>query len=109
MVMRVLKPRSKIGLPIAPIPLFAQLIVLGSPYGLDASCIRCTRFGNSDGADPRALHLLHEPDGHRPDLAGPGHRQTERRHPHAADEIRRLNLTSFSLSTTCSRLLHSFS
>ena len=102
--MRVLKPASKFGLPIAPTPLFAQPILLRSPYGLDASCIRCTCFRNTNGLDAGSLYLFHEPNGCRPDLAGTGDRQAERRHPYDAIQIWRLNPASFPFSIPGLRL-----
>src|SRR6267378_4311898 len=90
MVIRVLKPIAKIGLSIAPFPYVRQLTSLGSPYGLDASRIRCTCFRNTDGADSRLVHLLDEPDVHRAGLAGPSHRQAACRNQHARDKVRRL-------------------
>jgi len=60
---------------------FVQFILLGGPYGLDASRFRSTRFRNSDGPDARGLHLFYEPPDDRADLAGAGHRQTGCRNP----------------------------
>src|SRR6266849_10991138 len=77
------------------VPMFVQLTVLGSPYGLDASCIRCTCFRNSDGTGPRAVHLFDEPHGDRLDLASPSHRKAECRHPYAGDQVRRLSFQRF--------------
>src|SRR5258707_8013832 len=98
MVIRVLKPITKIGLSIAPFPYVRQPTSLGSPYGLDASCIRRTCFRNTDGADSRLVHLLDEPDVHRAGLAGPDHRQAACRNQDARDKVRRLNVPSFPLS-----------
>src|SRR6266481_9924932 len=109
MVIRVLKPITKVGLSIAPSLTFAQPTSLGSPYGLDASCIRCTCFRNSNGADSRLVHLLDEPDVHSAGLAGPSHRQAACRNQHARDKVRRLNVPAFPLSKPGSRLLLSFS
>src|SRR5260370_31460490 len=109
MVIRVLKPIAKVGLSIAPFPYVRQLTSLGSPYGLDASCIWCTCFRNTDGADSRLVHLLDEPDVHRAGLAGPSHRQAACRNQHARDKVRRLNVPSFPLSKPRSRLLLCFS
>jgi len=109
MVIRVLKPITKVGLSIAPSLTFAQLTSLGGPYGLDASRIRCTGFRNTDGADSRLVHLLDEPDVHRAGLAGPGHRQAACRNHDARDKVRQLNVPSFPLSKPGSRLLLSFS
>src|SRR6266702_3916242 len=109
MVMRVPELYFDVGPSIAPKLLFAQIIVLGSPHGLDASCIRCACLRNPDGFDVGALYLLDEPDGHRADMASTGHCQAERRYPHAGDQVRRLGAASFSLSTTCPRLLQPFS
>jgi hypothetical protein len=95
MVIRVLKPITKVGLSIAPSLTFAQLTSLGGPYGLDASRIRCTGFRNTDGADSRLVHLLDEPDVHRAGLAGPGHRQAACRNQHARDKVRRLRSRRF--------------
>ena len=96
--MRVLKPTARVGLSIAASITFAQLTLLGSPYGLDTSRIRCTCFRNTDGTNSRLVHLLNEFDVHRVGLAGPGHRKTACRNQHARNEVRRLNLPPFPLS-----------
>lgn len=72
--MRVLKPDAMVGLPIASYGVSVSIAILGSVYGLVASCIPFTCFGNTAGADTRALHLLHEPHGDRPGLASSSHR-----------------------------------
>src|ERR1700688_549853 len=97
MVMMVPEPALRLGQLIAPCLVFAQFTVFGSPHGLDASRIRCTCFGNTDGPDSGVVHLLDEFDVDRSGLAGPGDREAERRDPPAADKVRGLNRPPFPL------------
>src|SRR5579859_4299342 len=89
--MMVLKPVSRVGQLIAPYNLLVQLTVLGSPYGLDASRLSCTCFGNTTWSYTRAVYLFDEPDGHCADVASPGNRQARRSDPHDGRQVRRLS------------------
>ena len=83
-------------------------MTLGSPYGLDASRISFTCFGNTAGSHIGGVHLFDEPNGNRADLASSSDRQPKRGDPHDGDEVGRLDFPSFSLSKPDSRLLLSF-
>ena len=87
----------RLGQLIAPILCSLNLPFWGAPHGMDASRIRCTRFGNTDGAGFGVVYLLAEFDVDRSGLAGPGDREAERRDPPAGNKVRRLNLESFPL------------
>jgi len=102
-VLRVLITLLERGTPIAPLsllvarkPIVFRLTLRVNrrprsiPHVLVASRVSCPRFRNPDGPGSRAVHFHYERYVHRPLVAGPGHRQAERRNSHAGDAFRRL-------------------
>jgi hypothetical protein len=67
-----------------------KLPFLGSPYGLDASRISFTCFGNTAGSYTGGLHLFDEPNGNRANLASSSDCQPKRGDPHDGDQVGRL-------------------